>query len=127
MEPADERREHLYRVCKKVTQGDAAMEPADERREHLHAEPLLDDREVAAMEPADERREHGSQNSSRLTCRNLGSCERSTKHDPVVCAMDLSSCKKYPLTCVRALLGSRVTTSVLAGQMTTAVDAGSFS
>src|SRR6266568_4598042 len=81
----------------------------------------------AAMEPADQRREHGSQFLSRLTCPNLSSRERSMKHDPAVCTMDLPRCKKYPLTCVRALPGFRVTTSALAVQMTTAVDVGSFS
>ena len=79
------------------------------------------------MEPADQRREHGSQFLSRLTCPNLSSRERSMKHDPAVCTMDLPRCKKYPLTCVRALPGFRVTTSALAVQMTTAVDVGSFS
>src|SRR6266699_2535543 len=111
------------------------MEPADERREHaalqgrrlgLHITPQWspptsggstdedDDgdrrRDLAAMEPADERREHSSQNLSRLTCPNPTSRERSLKHDPAVCAMDLSRCTKYLLTCMRALPGFRVTT-----------------
>src|SRR6266704_1241193 len=31
-------------------------------------------------------------------------------------SLDLSRCKKYPLTCMRALPGSRLTTSALAAQ-----------
>ena len=81
----------------------------------------------AAMEPADQRREHGSQNLGRLTWPNPSSCERSLKPGFRVCAMDLSRCTKYLLTCMRALPGLRVTTSALAAQMTTAVAVGSFS
>jgi hypothetical protein len=62
-----------------------------------------------------------------LTCPNVGSRERSMKYGPAACAIDVSSYKKYPLTCAQALPGRGVTTLALAAQTMTALAVGSCS
>jgi hypothetical protein len=103
------------------------MEPAVDRREHEGRTVDPSTGEVAAMEPAVDRREHGSQNLSRLSCADRLSRERLMKLGSRICSIDLSRCKIYRLTCVRALPGIGVTTSALAAQMMTAPDEGSLS
>jgi DNA-binding MurR/RpiR family transcriptional regulator len=49
------------------------------------------------------------------------------KYGPAACAIDVSSYKKYPLTCAQALPGRGVTTLALAAQTMTALAVGSCS
>ena len=66
------------------------------------------------MEPAAERREHGSHLYGRLTCADDLQCERSVKARRSGLLNGLVKVQKRPLTCVRPLPSSLVTTSALA-------------
>ena len=92
----------------------AAMKPPVRRQERHRDDLPVHLPAVAAMEPTAGRREHSSQNPGRPICANRSSFERS-KFTGLRTALDgVVKVQKRPLTCVRALPGSSVTTSVLA-------------
>ena len=82
---------------------------------------------VAAMEPAVNRRENGSDDPGCPTRADRSSRERPMFVRGLARSMDLSRCKKCPLTCMPALLSFRGTTSALAAQTMTVPDESSFS
>ncbi len=66
------------------------------------------------MEPLAKERNHGSQESSRLTCKNARSRERRLGAQALLITVQLSRCGIRSLTWVRALPGVWLTTGALA-------------
>jgi hypothetical protein len=95
---------HSTPVTKPVC-GAAAMEPAAERRDDFMLRGQLNGLKLAAMEPAAERRDDGSRNPLLLTCGNTEPCEHLFARGKNETAIELSSSRKQPLTCMRASPG----------------------